>query len=157
MKKSRLLLSIGLLAFAAASTTLTSCGEDVCPEFMEGTDCKDEVRASYYNTYRGNATDNQGGTYTDWALRFSSGGTDVDQLKLEVLDNAGANQFAFDAELKSNTTYDIKPKSMIIGGVTYDYTGSGTINANTATFTLTETDRAGVEVTYVYSFNNFNK
>lgn len=158
MKKSRLLLTIGLLAFAGASTTLTSCGDDtVCPSFMEGDDCKDEVRANYYNTYRGTASDNHGGTYTDWALRFSSGGSDVSKMKLEILDDVDANKFLFDATLKSNTSFEITPKTMTIGGVDFEYSGNGNISATTVSFTLTEKDKDGVEDTYIYTFNNFNK
>lgn len=158
MKKSRLLLTIGLLAFAGASTTLTSCGDDtVCPSFMEGSDCKDEVRANYYNTYRGTAINDHGGTFTNWALRFSSGGSDVSKMKLEVLDEVDDNKFLFEANLKSNTTFEITPTTLTIGGADFEYTGSGSISASTVSFTLTEKDKAGVEETYVYTFNNFNK
>lgn len=158
MKKSRLLLSIGLLAFAGATTTLTSCGEDsICPVGLEGSDCKDEVRLNYYNTYRGTAMDNQGGTYSNWALRFSNGGAEATKMKLEVLDDVDANKFLFTAVLKSNTTFEIEPKSMTIDGVTYEYSGNGNINATTVKFSLTEKDRDGVEATYIYTFDNFNK
>lgn len=155
MKKARLILSASLLTIAAfTSVTMVSCSkDDDCEVGYTGNNCKTEVRASYYNTYRGTATDNQGGTYTDWALRFSSGGTDATKLKLEVLNNVNANVFLFDAVLTSNSSYEIVGKT--IDG--FDYVGNGSISDNNASLTLTETDPTGVEVTYVYTFNNFVK
>src|SRR5690606_35158170 len=127
-----------LLALAS-STVMVSCTSDpeACNVGWAGDKCDQEVRLDYYNTYRGDASDNHGGTYTDWAIRLSSGGTDVKALKLEILDNVDANKFLFDAMLTSNTTFEITQKTMTIDGVTYAYTGQGTVGANNVSFTLT--------------------
>ncbi len=156
MKKVRVISTAAMLALlSVGSMTFTSCTpeDEICPVGMEGKKCDQEVRANYYNTYRGNATDNDGGTYTNWALRFSNGGTDATKLKLEVLDNVNANQFLFTATLKTNTTYEITPTT--ISG--FNYTGQGSISGTNASFTLTEVDPSGATQTYIYSFNNFIK
>lgn len=156
MKKVRVMSSAAMLALMSfGAMTMVSCGteDEICPVGKEGKNCDTEVRTAYYNTYRGTATDNHGGTYSNWALKFSSGGTDVTNLKLEVLNNVNANQFLFGAVLKTNTTYEITPTT--IDG--FNYTGQGSISANNASLTLTEVDPAGVEQTYIYTFNDFNK
>lgn len=157
MKKARLILSASLLTIGAFSAvTFSSCSKDdkVCTTGYSGSDCKTEVRTSYYNTYRGDGTDNAGGTYTNWALRFSAQGTDATKMQLEILDDANANQFLFTATLSSNTTFSIEPKSIGL----YTYTGSGSITATTATFTLTEKDNTtGTVITTILSFPNLIK
>lgn len=156
MKKVRVISTAAMLALlSVGSMTFVSCTpeDEICPVGMEGKKCDDEVRVNYYNTYRGNATDNDGGTYTNWALKFSNGGTEATKLKLEVLDNVNANQFLFTATLKTNTTFEITPTT--VSGL--NYTGQGSISGTNASFTLTEVDPSGGTQTYIYSFNNFIK
>lgn len=157
MRKARLILSASLLTIGAFSAvTFSSCSKDdkVCNTGYTGSDCKTEVRASYNNTYRGNGSDNAGGTYTNWALKFNSVGTDATKMELQVLDNNNANQLLFNVTLNSNSTYNVEPKT---SGV-FSYTGSGSISATNASLSLTEKDNTtGTIVTTVYSFNNMIK
>ncbi len=156
MKKVRVMSSAAMLALMSfGAMTMVSCNpdEEICPIGMDGSKCDNEVRLNYYNTYRGTAHDNAGGTYTDWALKFSNGGTEATKLQLEILNASNANQFLFSAVLSTNTTYDLVPKS--VGG--YNYTGKGSISANNASLTLTEVDPSGVETTTIYTFSDFNK
>lgn len=153
MKQVKLFLAIAALSIGTLS--ITSCGSDeqICPTGMEGKDCKDEVRVNYYNTYRGTGTDNQGGTYTNWGLKYSKNGEVATKLSLEVVDGSNANVYLLDVELNSNTTYKVVPKTQ--DG--FELSGQGSISPTNASLTLTEKDPSGVEVTYVYSFTDFIK
>lgn len=154
MKKAQLIFALSAITLTSGAF-LTSCGsdEEICNVGYEGKDCKDEVRTKYYNTYRGTASDNDSGTYTNWAIKYSASGTVATNMKMEILDDNNANVFLFDAVLKTNETFDITPKST--GG--FDYTGNGSVNANATSFTLTERDPLGVETTLIYNFTNFTK
>jgi hypothetical protein len=157
MKKTRLILAASMLAIGAfTTTTMTSCSKDdqICNTGFSGSDCKTQVRDTYNNTYRGTGTDNLGGTYTNWNLRFTSQGTDATKMSLEVLDENNANKLLFDIVLTSNTTYMITPKTS--GAFSYD--GNGSISATNASLTINEKDNTtGTIVTTVYTFPNMTK
>ncbi len=153
MKKARLILSASLLTLGAFSTvTFTSCSKDdeVCATGYTGSDCKTEVRASYNGTYRGNGTDNQGGTYTNWGLQFSPVGTDATKMQLVVLDGNNASTVLLNITLTSNTSYTVESKT--IGNLTYS--GSGTIGSTNASLSLTQVTQGNPPTTIVFSFNN---
>jgi hypothetical protein len=146
--------ALTLAAFSAV--TFTSCSKDDsgCAVGYTGSNCKDEVRASYYNTYKGNGSDNQGGTYTNFSLKFSQLGTDVTKMTMIVQDANTLPIVATTVTLTSNTTFNVDP--VTTSG--YSYSGTGTINESTASLTLTEQDgTSNPPVTTVYTFNNMNK
>lgn len=157
MKKVRFIASTLVLALAGFATlTMSSCTKDdeECLVGYEGSDCKTEVRTKYNNTYRGTGSNSIGQTYTNWALRFSTLGTDATKMRLEVLDNANANQLLFNVTLTSNTTYTIDPKT---DGF-FSYEGQGSISTTNSSLTLTERDNTtGSVVTTIYTFNNMVK
>lgn len=157
MKKARLILTASMLTIAGFSAvTLSSCSKDdqTCLTGYEGSDCKTEVRTKYYNSYRGTGSDNSGGTYTNWALKFNALGTDATKMQLQVVDNNNAPQLLFNVTLSTNTTYTVEPKT----DGAFSYTGNGSINTTNASLTLTEKDNTtGTIVTTVYTFANMNK
>lgn len=153
MKKVRFIASTMVLALAGFATlTMTSCSKDEdCLVGYEGNDCKTEVRSNYNHTYRGNGTNSWGETYTNWALRFSSLGTEATKMKLELLDENDANVLLFNVTLTTNSTYTIEPKTT--GNNSYE--GQGTISATNASLTLTERNNSTGQVeTTVFTFNN---
>jgi len=160
------LLTIG--AFTAI--TYTSCNKDeckdvvcnnggscdngtcVCPTGYTGSSCDNEVRASYYNTYKGNGFDNEGDTYTNWGIRYYSVGTDAKTMGMELLTNTNAPVAAMNVTLTSNTTFTIN--STVDGDITY--TGSGTVSETTTSVTINAKD-ASTSVTLIFTFNNMVK
>jgi hypothetical protein len=154
MKKARLILSASMLSFAALSAvTFSSCSKDEeeCLVGYAGSDCKTEVRQSYFNTYRGNGSDSDGDTYTNWALKFSAQGTDVTKMRMNLLDETDASVLALVVTLQTNTTFSVDSYTTSDG---YTYTGNGSINENTASLTLRE---ATTGSTLTYTFTNMNK
>lgn len=154
MKKVRLMTTAALVAIAGFTTiSLTSCTKDdvVCAVGLEGKNCDQEVRVNYYNTYTGTGSDDFGGTYTDWGVRFSERGTEATGLKLEILDAVGVPQIVVNASLKTNTTFKVEQTTAAGGEV---YTGQGTVNENSASLTLIE-EYSGE--TTVFTFNNMSK
>lgn len=158
MKKARLILSAALLTVGGFSTlTMTSCTKDevICETGYEGDNCKSEVRLKYYNTYRGTGSaviDGNNETFTNWGVRFMapSSGASVTTLRANLIDAADASQLAFDVTLTTNTTFNVVPFTN--DGASY--TGSGSVNENTASLTLTEVESG---TTVVYSFPTLNK
>lgn len=146
-----------LMAIAGFSTvTMTSCSKDdkICATGLEGKNCDIEVRNSYLNTYRGTGSDNMGGTYQNWALRFSKIGTDPTAMQVQLMNSNDQNFLLLDVNLTSNTTYNIVPKT----SGDQSYRGNGNINATTASMTLIEDDmESGTRVTTTFTFNNMNK
>lgn len=56
MKKTRLMLTMGMLAFAGLTTTLVSCssdGNEPCPVGYEGADCKTLSRDKFLGNWNG--------------------------------------------------------------------------------------------------------
>lgn len=156
MRSIRHILLASVLTVSAFSTvTFTSCkkDDDGCAVGYTGSNCKTEVRASYYNTYKGNGSDNAGNTYTNFSLRFSSLGTDPLKMTMIVQDATTAPVVAASVTLTSNTTFTVD--NTTIG--TYTYSGTGTINESSASLSLTEVEAGTPPVTTVYTFSNMLK
>lgn len=154
MKKVRLMTTAALVAIAGFTTiSLTSCTKDevVCAVGLEGKNCDQEVREDYYNTYRGDGVDSWGDTYTNWAMTFSTRGTDPTAMKFELMDESNGVVVRADANLKTNTTFKIDETTMNTGAT---YTGNGTINKNSASITLKEVYSGE---TTTYTFNNMSR
>lgn len=162
------LLTIG--AFMAV--TYTACNKDECKDVVcvnggvcsggtctgcdlgyTGSRCETELRTTYVGTYKGNGSDNAGGSYTNWGLIFAANGTDATSMGLTLVDANSAPQLTFTVTLTSSTGFSVDPKT----SGNFSYTGTGTINGTTATLTLTETETGGGTSVVVYTFNNMNK
>ncbi len=167
--------SIRNIAFAALMTigafsaiTYTACNKDECKDVVcnnggtcvdgtcscpfqySGSTCQAEVRASYYNTYRGNGVDSDGDTYTNWALKFYASGTDAKVMGMDLLTNTNASVAALTVTLQSATTFTVN--SVNISGTTF--TGTGTVDGSKATLTLNAAEGGQ---TLVFTFNNMIK
>lgn len=154
MKKVRLMTGAALFAIAGLSFGLTSCEKDdvACAVGLEGKNCKDEVREKYYNTYRGNGSDNLDETYTNWAVQFSSNGSeDVREMGFKLMDENDVTQITTTARLKTNTTYDL---NSYVANNGFEYSGEGSVNENSASLTLREEDE---EILIIYTFNNMSR
>jgi hypothetical protein len=158
------LLTIG--AFSAI--TYTSCTKDECKDVVcqnggtcadgkctctyafEGTNCETQVRAKYYNTYRGNGVDSDGDTYTNWGLKFYQSSDDAKVLGMDLLTSTNASVAALKVTLQSATTFAVNEQT--IAGTTYS--GSGSITATSASLTLTAKESG---ITLTFTFANMNK
>ncbi len=164
-------LSALLTLGAFGAVTYTSCNKDECKDVVcenggtcsggncncltgfDGTNCEIEVRTTYAGTYRGNGTDSDGGTYTDWGMTFTPLGTNPTEMGLNLVDANNAPQLNFTVELTSNTAFAVVPKT----NGNFSYTGSGTIDEEVATLSLSEVESGGTTTTIVYTFNNMIK
>jgi len=172
MKSIRNIAFSALLAVGAFSmVTYTACNKDECKDvvcnnggtcvsgtcncatFYEGTNCDNQIRAKYYNTYKGNGTDSDGDTYTNWGLKFYKIGEDKTKLGLDILDNNNGSVVALTITLQTNTTFTVDQK--IDGTTTFTGNGTFTSDANTATLSLSVND--SVDGTYVITFSNMTK
>lgn len=168
MKSIRNVAFSALLTLGAFGTVFyTSCTKDACkdvvcknggtcvngtcscPFAFTGTNCETEVRSTFYNTYKGNGSDNMGNTYTNFGLKFYKVGDDAKTMGLDLLDNTNTSTAALTATLQSGSTYSVTGSD----GTT-TYTGTGSISATTASLTLTAKDSG---ITIVFTFTNMNK
>ncbi|HTN17410.1 MAG TPA: hypothetical protein VL092_07015 [Chitinophagaceae bacterium] len=151
----KLALGTFLSVSALTAVTLTSCNkeDETCTVGLTGKDCKTEIRASYYNSYKGNGTDNEGGTYTGFTVKFSSLGTDPTKMNLQLLDDKLSSVNALTVTLTTNTAFNIDQK---VSG-DYTYTGTGTINESSCSVTITEKKAGITTTTTTYTFNNMVK
>jgi hypothetical protein len=169
---SRIALTAAVVLSAFGTITYTSCNKDECKDVVcanggtcnsedgscscatgfSGTTCQVEVRDTYENKYKGNGSDNNGGSYTNWSLMFAPTTEEPLAMSMTLLDENNAAQLNFTVHLTSNTAFTVDEKTTAL----YKYTGSGTINESTATLTLTEVTLLG-STTTVYTFNNMNK
>lgn len=127
-------------------------GSCTCPTGYSGSTCGTAVRTTYVGTYKGNGSDNNGGSYSGWSMVFATSGTDAKAMSMTLLDANNAAQLAFTVTLATNTTFTVDAKT----NGNYSYTGSGSIDGNTASLTLTETDNTTSNV-LVYTFSNMLK
>ena len=137
-----------------------SGGNCTCPTGVTGTNCETINRTTYANTYKGNGTDNAGGTYNNFRLVYAVTGTDLTKMTLTVQDATGTGAVPVMNITLSNITatgssYTVESTTSTSAGVTYTYTGTGTINGTTASLSLVETPSTGSATTF--TFNNFAK
>lgn len=140
-----------------------TCAEGICTcaTGYTGTNCETIYRTSFANTYKGTGSDNGGFTYTDFRMKFESTGSDVTKMSLTILDNTGASAgvpvLTIDLSNFSSTgaSFTVESATQTVSGVTYTYTGTGTINGTTASLSLTEKPATGAAT--IYTFNNFTK
>jgi hypothetical protein len=153
----KLALSAIIPLSTLAALTMTSCTKDeplVCSTGLTGSDCKTELRVSYYNSYKGSGFDNAGGTYTDWTARFTALGTEPTKMNMQLLNDKLASMEALTVMLTSNTTFNIDSKT----SGTSTFSGTGTIDASKVTLSITEKENLlGVTTTYILTFNNMVK
>jgi hypothetical protein len=141
---------LGVSAFSAI--TFTSCKKEdsTCNVGYTGSSCKDAVRTTYYNTYKGSGFDNTQTSYPNYSLTFKQLSDDVTKMQMILNDATTAPVFAVNVTLTTNTTFTID--QTVYQGETL--TGNGTINATTASLTLTGVDNG---TTTVYTFQNMIK
>jgi len=176
MKSIRIIALSAILTIGAFSAvTYTSCSKDdckgvtclnggtcsggkcSCKSGLGGDNCETIYRNNYAKDYSGSGTDNTGGTYANFKLRFTTGTDTADYTKMQlaVVTSSGANYITVPIVLSSNTT---SGSAFTVTSTTIDsftYTGSGTVNGSTATFTMTEaTPHAPATI---YTFANFIK
>jgi hypothetical protein len=169
----RIALSAFLTVSAFCAVLYTSCTKDACKDVVcnnggtcsggnctcltgyTGTSCDTVYRTLYTNTYKGNGTDNGGGTYTNFRMVFATTGTDITQMTLTLQDatggSAGVPVLTIALANFTATGSSFTVTSVSSGGFTY--TGSGTISPTSASLSLNE---AGATTTQ-YTFNNFAK
>ena len=172
MKSIRNIAFSALLALGAFTTvTYTACNPDECkdvtcsnngtcvdgtckcPNYYEGTTCQTEVRTKYYNTYIGDGVDNDNETYDDWKMEFKARGADAKNMSLTLMNKAGVTQATVNVILQSNETFLVE--QMTDGDDII--TGSGTVNVNSASLTLTFTDKNNSTNVLTFTFSNMLK
>lgn len=140
MKKAKLMLSIGMLAFAGMTTTLVSCGGDTaCPVGYEGSDCKTLSRDKFVATWSGSDVCTSG-SYTIDMVVSSSSSSEVKAL----LSNPGGFGSAVsitgeitDSGTLTFTNQDVGGGRNLNGKITINSTGTS------ITFDYTVTDTSG--------------
>lgn len=159
MKSIRNIMFSALLTVGAFTTmTYVACNPDACKDVVcqnggtcvtgtcncttgySGTNCESEVRKTYFNTYKGNGSDSDGDTYTNWGLKFETRSTDAKNMVLTVLDGDNSPVVALNVILQSNTTFTIESKT---DGTTV-YTGTGTVDASKASLNLSVNDAGSI-------------
>jgi hypothetical protein len=135
-----------------------SDGNCTCPTGVTGTNCETIYRTGFVNTYKGNGTDNAGGTYNNFRMVFAATGTDVTKMSLTIQDASGgsAGVPVLTVDLAnfsaSGATFTVESNSSAAG---FTYTGTGSISGTSASLSLIETPTTGSAITY--TFNNFAK
>lgn len=124
MKKTKLMLSIGMLAFAGIATTLTSCGNDdePCPVGYEGTDCETLSRAKFIGDWNGSEECDLGSD--DYTVKISASG--ASEIKV-IVDNVYNEDFQATGTMTSGNKFEFNG-SETTGGITTNYSGTGTLN-----------------------------
>jgi len=173
MKKfKQIALSAFLTVSAFGAVLYTSCNPDeckdvvcqnggtcnagtcTCPTGVGGDKCETIYRTTYVNTYKGNGSDNEGDTYTDWRATFSTVGTDLTKMEFALKSNTGATIVTLPVTLSDmkSTGSVFTITSTTIG--TETYTGTGTISSSVCSITLTEKSGSS---TLVFTFTNMAK
>lgn len=172
MKSIRNITLSALLTIGAFTmVTFTACNPDPCKDVVcnnggtcilgtcdctvgySGTSCDTEVRESYFFTYKGNGTDSDGDTYTNWGLKFERRSDDAKNMVLTVLDSDNAPVVALNVMLLTNNTYEIEQK---VDGTT-TYTGNGSIDTDDASLSLAINDSGIGGSSYTVNFTNMLK
>ena len=134
-----------------------SGGACKCPSGVGGANCETVYRTLYAYTYKGNGTDNLGGTYTNNKLIFSIGSdtSDYTKMSLQWVDGSGVGVVTMPIMIANNTASGSTFTVVSTTSDTFTYTGTGTVNGATANLSLTEATPHAPAV--IYTFNNFNK
>lgn len=135
-----------------------SGGNCTCPTGTTDNSCSTIYRSSFNNTYVGTGTDNNGGTYTNFRMVYStpSSATDFVTMNLTIEDATGGSAgvpvltLTLSNFSSSGANYTITSTT----NAGYTYTGTGTISATSASMTLQEASSTG---TTTYTFSNFAK
>ncbi|MES2701319.1 MAG: hypothetical protein V4649_01715 [Bacteroidota bacterium] len=127
-----------------------------CVTGIEGTNCEVVYRKRYANTYRGNTPNNVGHAKFNNTLTFQEGTdtTDFNKMTLVWFDTSG---YAVTMPITLRD-HSAAGSNFTVTETTYGnkkYIGNGTVNANTASLHLTETDVSG-GVVYL-TFSDFYK
>lgn len=132
-----------------------------CALGLSGNLCETRYRAAYANTYTGNTPGNVGHGVANNTLTFREADTPAvgpnyyNDMNVTWKDTGTTFEINLPIVLSNNTpsgsSFAVTPTPY--GSKTY--TGGGTISANMASMSLTETDTSGV-VKY-FTFNNFYK
>ncbi len=134
-----------------------SGGTCKCPSGVTGDNCQTIYRNGYAFTYKGNGTDNLGGTYTGSKLYFTYGNDTTDYTKMslrwEVASGATVVTLPIVLSNFSSTGSIFNVTSTVVD--TFTYTGTGSVNGSIATLTLTESTPNAPAV--IYTFSNFVK
>jgi hypothetical protein len=129
-----------LYILATCTVPLTSCTKSE-PHCVLGHDgkghCKEDVIATYYNTYKGNGSDNIGSPpYSNYTLTASKAGADIMRMHMVLKNALGDTAQSFYVTMSSTSEFSIE--SYDIGH--YYYWGKGTINDTVASLTLYVSD-----------------
>jgi hypothetical protein len=153
----KLALSALLSVSAFSAVTMTSCTKDkTCTTGLSGSDCKTEVRASYFNSYKGSGSDNDTppNTYTNWTAKFTTLGTDPTKMNMQMLDANLLPIELFTVTLTTNTTFTIDSK---VSG-TSTFSGTGTTSGTSLSLSITEVDASVTpSKTYITTFTSMVK
>lgn len=169
-------LSAFLTLSAFCAVLYTSCSKDKCKDVTclnggtcsdgnctckvgtSGTNCDVVYRTLFSFTYKGNGTDNIGGTYTNNTLTFTSPSdtSDYTQMQMVWKDGVGGVVYTLPVTLSNFATSGaiITIPSTTQSG--YTVSGTGTISATAVSLSLTETPVGG-GTAVIYTFTNFLK
>lgn len=123
-------------------------GNCTCPFAYKGNRCDDEIRSSYYNTYKGTGTDSDGGVYSNWTLRFYKLSDDARVLGLELRTNNDSVRSALTVQLQNANDFVIQRQN----NSATQLSGYGTISNDKATLHITDSSTS-----LVINFNEMLK
>lgn len=176
MKKIRNIVVASFLTIGAFSSLfMVSCNPDPCKDVVcnngicndvtgscdcsagyEGNACDIRIKKKFLGSYKGNGSDDQGGTYSNWKLVVSE--TDTTSISAAVFtlyNDADIQKMQFTGSITSAGIVALDNKTT----TNFIYTnGVGSIIAgSSATLSFKEADNPGGTNPYVYTFTNMIK
>lgn len=109
-------------------------GNCACTFAYRGSRCEDEIRSSYFNTYRGTGTDSDGGVYSNWAIRFYKLSSDARILGLELLTSNDSVRTSLTVQLQNANDFVIQRQS----NSATQLSGYGSVSNNNASLHITD-------------------
>ncbi len=129
-----------------------------CPTGITGKFCDTVYKAAFANTYKGNGTDNEGVSYTNFRIVFAIADSNNTKMTMNIRDASGDSvnvpKLAVDLDglTAAGSSFTIEPNTNATGDT---FTGYGIISAASASMTLIQTRVSGRVTSYV--FNDFTK
>lgn len=118
-------------------------GNCLCTAGYGGKSCETVMRDLYQKSYKGDGEDNEGEDYPGSILKFSTRGTEINAMMLDISDANGPVN-SFEVLLEANGAYSIVPKSE----TDVSYSGTGTISETEASLKLTIKGARTIEVDF---------
>jgi hypothetical protein len=174
-KLKNILVASFLTVGAFTSMMMVSCNPDPCRDVVcnngvcddvtgsckcdagyEGSDCSTRTKKKFLGSYKGNGSDDQGGTYTNWKLVIGeTDTTNISAATFTIYNATDVQQMSFTGNISSTGIITLDNKTT----TNFIYTnGLGSVIAgSSASITFKEADNPGGTNPYVYSFTNMAK